>query len=245
MWMLALLRNPLARLSGSSLLKTTSTQSSLALARIVSGVFKRLSWRTASSCSFNTNSWPTGSTMLAFWFSAIGSVMAWMTNSFRRVPSGQRLHGPCSPGRGGAGPGVARRRQLPLDPRPERLSRDREALALPVRGPADELIGRHGGKNAAGPIGKLVERRQAIQRVVLALFRVVDAPDHPHAGDIVMSHMAMDEIVSGALLAASAPALVLQVVALRRADRLGIHAFSGARHERRPLVEPLVEAGGL
>src|SRR5215510_12377764 len=60
-----------------------------------------------------------------------------------------------------------------------------------------------------------------------------------------MRHVAMDEIVTCALLTSAAAALVLEIVALGGADRLRIDAFGEARHERWCLVEPLSEARGL
>src|SRR5215470_16692625 len=60
-----------------------------------------------------------------------------------------------------------------------------------------------------------------------------------------MGHVAVNEVVAGALLASTASALVLEVVALGWPDRLRIDAFGEPGHDRWPLVQPLVEARRL
>ena len=80
-------------------------QSSPALARIASGTFIRSSARTASSWPSSTKSAPSGSTRLAGRLSVIGRLIACTTNCFGRVPVGQRLQGPFSPGCAGSVPG--------------------------------------------------------------------------------------------------------------------------------------------
>jgi hypothetical protein len=55
----------------------------------------------------------------------------------------------------------------------------------------------------------------------------------------------VDEIVSSPLLAPAASALVFDVVALRWADRLGVHSLGRERCQQWPLVQTAVEGGRL
>ena len=103
-WVFALLKKSFSPESSNSLLKTMSTQSSLAFARIANGDLKPLSARTASSSSLRTYSWPTGSTMFDDRLRVMGRLIEWITNSWVCVPSGHRLQGPFSPGLGGSVP---------------------------------------------------------------------------------------------------------------------------------------------
>ena len=103
-WILTLLKKVFSAVSASSLLSTRSTQSSPALARSASGTRRSLLARTASSSSFRTYSCPTGSIRLASSLSTMGTLMAWTTYSWSRVPAGHRPRAPFSPGLGGALP---------------------------------------------------------------------------------------------------------------------------------------------
>jgi hypothetical protein len=79
-------------------------------------------------------------------------------------------------------------RELTLDPVGQALSGDRERPSLPVHGPTDQGLGSDGGYNVPTPVGKLLERGEAIQGHRAVLLSVVDPPDRPHPGDVVMSH---------------------------------------------------------
>src|SRR2546430_5517715 len=57
----------------------------------------------------------------------------------------------------------------------------------------------------------------------------------------MLSHVAVDQIVPGALLAASAAAFIDGTVGFRGANRLGIDAFGDLRGEWRMLVQAHVE----
>ena len=92
--------------SGSSDTSSTSTQSSVALARMASGTLRLLSAFTAASCWSSTNNSPLGSTRLAFWFNTIGTFTALMENCFTVVPEGHKLSGPLLPGAAGSVPDV-------------------------------------------------------------------------------------------------------------------------------------------
>ena len=72
--------------------------------------------------------------------------------------------------------------------------------------------------------------------------RVVHPPYHPHARQIVIGDVAMDEVVSHRMLATPAAALVLQIVTFRRANSLGIGPSGCHGKQRRRFVEATVES---
>ena len=90
-----------------------------------------------------------------------------------------------------------------------------------------KCIGRDRRNSRADPIGQLRQRRQCVGRDAAILQRVVHPPDAPHASEVVVGDVAVNEIVAGALLAPTGGTLMLDIERLRRPDGLRIRSLRG------------------
>ena len=101
------------------------------------------------------------------------------------------------------------------------------------------------GSTPSGAVGQLRQRRQRVGRGRAVLQRVVDAPESPHAGEVVVRDVAVHQEVADALLAAAAAALVLDVERLGRPDALRVGALRRRRDAAADACRARVEAAGF
>ena len=139
---------------------------------------------------------------------------------------------------------LALSRQLHLDPVLDRddsrialpvglaLLDDLESLPEPIQGLPDQLVRGRPELDPALPVGQLAEVWHDIGVELALLHRVVHPPVAPHAGHVVVGHMAVKQKVPRQLLAQAGPAFGVQVEGLRRSDHLDIHPVRLGAHHR-------------
>ncbi len=112
---------------------------------------------------------------------------------------------------------------------------DLELLAEPVHGPADQLVGRDPLGDPPFAVGKLLERRHhvcAAEGIIAVLQGVVHPPVPPHARDVVMRHMAVEQKVPRQPLAQPGTAFGLQVQRFRRTNDFHVHPVTRGANDR-------------
>ena len=110
-----------------------------------------------------------------------------------------------------------------------------ETLTVPVDFLAEEFSRVHAFGDVPLAVGKLDQRTHdvgAAKRIVAVLQRVVHAPVTPHARDIVMRHVAMEQKVTRQLLTKTGTALGLQVNRFGGANNFNVNAVRRRAHYR-------------
>ena len=139
---------------------------------------------------------------------------------------------------------LALSRQLHLDPVLDRddsrialpvgltLFDDLESLPEPIHGLADQLVRGRPELHPALAIRQLTEVWHHIGVEFTLLHGVVHPPVAPHAGHVMVGHMAVEQEVPRQLLAQAGSAFGVQVEGLRRSDHLDIHPVRLGAHHR-------------
>ncbi len=138
------------------------------------------------------------------------------------------------------------RRQHQLDPFLDRdlrnrlrpvglLLRDIPFLVIPIHRLADQFVGGDRPGDSALAVRQFLEGRHGIgadRRIIPGLQRVVDPPVGPHARDVMMRDVAVEQEITRQLLAEPRSALGLQIQRLCGTDHLDIHAVRGGPDHR-------------
>ena len=98
-----------------------------------------------------------------------------------------------------------------------------KGLAEPIQRLADELVRGNAGFHAALSVGQFAKIRHDIVMHVAFLHCVVDTPVAPHAGHVVVRHMAMEQEVPRQLLAQAGSAFRIEIEGFGRPDHLHVH----------------------
>ncbi len=109
---------------------------------------------------------------------------------------------------------------------------DLEGLAEPIDRRADQLVGADAGPQPALTIRQLAEVRHGVGVVLADLQGVVHASVAPHARDVMVRHVAVEQELARQVLRLSGAALGLEIERFGRSDDFHVHPVGLGAHDR-------------